>query len=331
MSIATVGNIGDSNAGVLAAAGGLTNRTYRFRTGRQERLDVHRRRRQPGARGQRRRRLHRRPLPVRRAVPDPGPGLLHAAEAERPGRGARIAQNADPASMPTCFYDSNDAVQDRTHLAMVSYSQTVHHQARAVSTLHDASAADRLRCRAVEPSAQPDLRARTTSVSGRSTSSAATCGSAASGRRISVPTGPDVPKDRPDLQTYAAVRRISKLAVFPAANPLPATTTTVTSSQNPTTVGDPVTFTATVAPTSVTGTPTGTVQFSVDGTPVGTEQTLVGGTASYATVRPGRRVARRQRGVQRGRELRGQRGQPVRRSDGERQARPDRSAEPFHR
>ena len=44
------------------------------------------------------------------------------------------------------------------------------------------------------------------------------------------------------------------------------TTTTTVSSLNPSNVGQQVTFTATVAPTSGTGTPTGTVTFDIDGT-----------------------------------------------------------------
>ena len=47
-------------------------------------------------------------------------------------------------------------------------------------------------------------------------------------------------------------------------NPL-ATSTTVASSTNPTDVGETVTFTATVAPTGTSGTPTGTVTFTIDG------------------------------------------------------------------
>jgi Bacterial Ig-like domain (group 3) len=46
---------------------------------------------------------------------------------------------------------------------------------------------------------------------------------------------------------------------------LPATTTTVTSPSNPSTVGEQVTFTATVAPSSGTGTPSGDVTFTIDG------------------------------------------------------------------
>jgi large repetitive protein len=64
-----------------------------------------------------------------------------------------------------------------------------------------------------------------------------------------------------------------------------ATTTTVTSSANPSSYRQPVTFTATVtanAPGS--GTPTGQVQFSIDGSPVGSPVSLdASGTASLTT------------------------------------------------
>jgi|GEM_PF-1187038 len=63
-----------------------------------------------------------------------------------------------------------------------------------------------------------------------------------------------------------------------------ATTTAVTTSQNPTTFGQSVTFTATVtsnAPGS--GTPTGTIQFSIDGANFGAPVALVGGVATLAT------------------------------------------------
>jgi parallel beta-helix repeat protein len=56
------------------------------------------------------------------------------------------------------------------------------------------------------------------------------------------------------------------------------TVTTVTSSANPSSFGQAVTFTATV--TSDSGTPTGTVQFKVDGTNLGTPVALAGGTAT---------------------------------------------------
>ena len=46
-----------------------------------------------------------------------------------------------------------------------------------------------------------------------------------------------------------------------------ATTTTLTSSLDPSTAGQPVTFTAIVSPGAAAGTPTGTVTFTIDGTP----------------------------------------------------------------
>lgn len=66
-----------------------------------------------------------------------------------------------------------------------------------------------------------------------------------------------------------------------------STTTTVTSSVNPSTYGQSVTFTATVANTGGgTATPTGTVQFSIDGAAFGAPVTLSGSgpaaTASFA-------------------------------------------------
>ncbi len=60
------------------------------------------------------------------------------------------------------------------------------------------------------------------------------------------------------------------------------TTTTIASSQNPSTVGQNVIFTATVAPTGGSGTPTGQVTFSVDGG-AGTTMTLSGGKAMFST------------------------------------------------
>src|SRR5258708_19006254 len=61
------------------------------------------------------------------------------------------------------------------------------------------------------------------------------------------------------------------------------TTTTVTSSQNPSTLGQPVTFTATVSAVAPgSGTPTGTVTFLDGGSPIGTG-TLSGGVATFTT------------------------------------------------
>src|SRR6202040_3837257 len=60
-----------------------------------------------------------------------------------------------------------------------------------------------------------------------------------------------------------------------------STTTTVASSLNPSAFMQSVTFTATVAPTSGSTVPTGTVQFSVDGTAAGSPVTLSNGTAAF--------------------------------------------------
>jgi subtilase family serine protease len=65
---------------------------------------------------------------------------------------------------------------------------------------------------------------------------------------------------------------------------LGATTTALTSSQNPAVAGTPVTFTATVAATSATGTPVGSVQFYADGSPLGAAVPLSSGAATSAPV-----------------------------------------------
>src|SRR5439155_1757399 len=60
--------------------------------------------------------------------------------------------------------------------------------------------------------------------------------------------------------------------------------TAVSSSQNPSTVGQSVTFTGTVTPASGTGTPSGTLQFKDGSTNLGSAQTLNGsGQASVST------------------------------------------------
>ena len=61
------------------------------------------------------------------------------------------------------------------------------------------------------------------------------------------------------------------------------TTTSVTSSKNPSSVGDSVTFTATVMPASGATVPTGTVQFKDNGNNIGAPVTLVNGVASVQT------------------------------------------------
>ncbi|WP_421926120.1 Ig-like domain repeat protein [Neoaquamicrobium sediminum] len=61
------------------------------------------------------------------------------------------------------------------------------------------------------------------------------------------------------------------------------TTTVLSSSANPSTVGDLVTFTATVAPTAGGGTPTGTVTFTIDGVPQAATTLNGSGQASVST------------------------------------------------
>ena len=63
------------------------------------------------------------------------------------------------------------------------------------------------------------------------------------------------------------------------------TTTTLASSVNPSTLGQPVTFTATVTPASGTTIPTGTVEFFVDGStaPADTVPVNGSGQASFTT------------------------------------------------
>jgi Bacterial Ig-like domain (group 3) len=62
-----------------------------------------------------------------------------------------------------------------------------------------------------------------------------------------------------------------------------ATTTTLTSSPNPSTPGQAVTFTATVKPTAGSGTPTGTVTFKDGGTTIGTVTLNASDVASFTT------------------------------------------------
>jgi hypothetical protein len=62
------------------------------------------------------------------------------------------------------------------------------------------------------------------------------------------------------------------------------TSTALTASANPSILGQPVTFTATITPSvSGLGTPTGTVQFVVDGSNFGAPVSLTGGTAAIST------------------------------------------------
>jgi hypothetical protein len=69
------------------------------------------------------------------------------------------------------------------------------------------------------------------------------------------------------------------------ASAIAPTTTTLTSSGNPSTYGQPISFTATVASTGATaGTPEGAVQFAVDGTNIGDPVAVVDGTATSVTL-----------------------------------------------
>jgi hypothetical protein len=80
-----------------------------------------------------------------------------------------------------------------------------------------------------------------------------------------------------DTTNYTNSSKNVSINVLPAA-----TTTSVSSSVNPSDLGQSVTFTATV--TSAGGTPTGTVQFKSDGTAIGAPQALNGsGIASVST------------------------------------------------
>jgi autotransporter-associated beta strand protein len=74
---------------------------------------------------------------------------------------------------------------------------------------------------------------------------------------------------------------LSSMSSALSQNVLPATTTILTSSPNPSVFGQPVTFTATVTST-LAGTPTGTVTF-MDGTAVVGTGTVNGGVATFAS------------------------------------------------
>ncbi len=81
--------------------------------------------------------------------------------------------------------------------------------------------------------------------------------------------------------TFAASTSAATVVTV-TAPALAATTTTLTASATSVTSGTSVTFNATVAPASGTGTPTGTVTFMEGTTTLGTG-TLAGGMASYST------------------------------------------------
>ena len=282
MSIATVGNAGDPNAGVLAAAGGLTNRTYHFRLngstvwqfiadGDSQAVAVRGDDVYIGGHFQC---IGPYSIPVQGSCTPPKP--------KDPQPGSTDCQNANPASMPTCFYDPNPAVVNRTHLAMVSYSQTV-------TTKHNGQTFVTPRALA-DPGTEP-WNPRLNPIYAPYYFGVWTLhvfdGDLWVGgvwKAISVPTGPETPKD-PDQETYATYD-LAKLAVFPKVSTGPslaASTVTVSSTPNPSTEGDPVTLTATVAAAAGADVPTGSVQFTADGADIGGPVPLTGGTATLVT------------------------------------------------
>ena len=84
------------------------------------------------------------------------------------------------------------------------------------------------------------------------------------------------------VTTPAGTSATSAAGRFAYAGTATTTTTTLASSVNPSNVGQALTFTATVASTTGSGTPTGTVTFADGGTMLGTA-TLSGGQASFTT------------------------------------------------
>jgi hypothetical protein len=281
MSIATVGNIGDANAGVLAAAGGLTNRTYRFSTsgttiwqfladGDSQAVTVSGDDVYIGGH-----------FVCVGAYPIPIQGSCTPPKAGDPVAGdSTCITQPDPAKYPTCYYDPSDAVVNRTHIAVVSYSQTVKTVVGKTTYTTPRIQTDS----GVEPW-NPQLNPSTAPYYFGVWDLNIIDGDLWVGgvwKTLVVPTGADIPKST-QTQTYASYPTIQKFAIFPMATPLPASTVSVTSSVNPSTAGTAVTFSAVVAAASGTDVPTGTVQFAVDGTALGAEQPLSGGTASVTT------------------------------------------------
>jgi hypothetical protein len=97
---------------------------------------------------------------------------------------------------------------------------------------------------------------------------------------------PDFPVTKGAFDTtYKSANNTAFLAKFGfgAASTLKATTTTLTASANPETVGGQVTFTAEVSALSGTGTPAGNVVFSIDEATVATVALNGSGKATYST------------------------------------------------
>ena len=81
------------------------------------------------------------------------------------------------------------------------------------------------------------------------------------------------------MDTFVTIDAAGTTYTETNSGPPSSTTTTLTASPNPATVGQTVTLTATVAPSNATG----SVQFSVGGTAIGTPVTVSGGVATTTT------------------------------------------------
>src|SRR5438309_6749066 len=99
-----------------------------------------------------------------------------------------------------------------------------------------------------------------------------------------VPNGSFSYTDTPVQNNWHGAESPKSAQVVVSSATQTATTTSVVSSVNPSVSGENVHFTATVAPTSGTGTPSGTVQFSIDGSSFGSAATLSGGSATSPTI-----------------------------------------------
>src|SRR5256885_7784525 len=99
----------------------------------------------------------------------------------------------------------------------------------------------------------------------------------------SVPSGTWTYSDTPLQNSWHGAESPKSAQVVVSNATQTATTTSVASSVTPSVFGQSVQFTATVAPASGTGTPTGTVQFILDGTNFAAAATMSGGSATSPT------------------------------------------------
>ena len=120
--------------------------------------------------------------------------------------------------------------------------------------------------------------AQTVNASCSGTIAALTC------TETSVPSGTWTYTDTPLQNSWHGAESPKSAQVVVSNAAQIATTTSVASSVNPSVFGQDVQFTATVAPASGTGTPTGTVQFTVDGANFGSAATMSGGSATSPTI-----------------------------------------------